>query len=138
MNAEKKREGRASVQVRELAREFTSDAVRINVGGTEELVANANITQHVQMHLNTETRLRAVSELVAGMEQRMKEEGRGNAHSSKVCHTCVFVNRKVDANMVADRIERENDSREEMEELVRRRLAAVKAVQEGASKDAPH
>eukprot|EP00965_Chrysotila_dentata_P001446 47247-Pleurochrysis_carterae.AAC.1 len=45
------------VEVRKLARDFLSNAVRINVGGTDELVANSKITQSVQFHRSKESRL---------------------------------------------------------------------------------
>ena len=46
------------------------------------------------------------SDLIEKMEAAMKEEGHGNARSSRACHTIVFVNRKRDAEMVAEYIER--------------------------------
>ena len=67
---------------------------------------NPSLAVHLR-HTNLESRLEAVSRLVESMEQKMREDGYGNARSSKVAHSIVFVNRKRDADMVADAIEQQ-------------------------------
>jgi len=80
--------------------------VRINVGGEDELVAAKSIVQQVRLCDARGAKLIDSSDLIEKMEAAMKEEGHGNARSSRACHTIVFVNRKRDAEMVAEYIER--------------------------------
>ena len=95
-------------EVRQLAMDFLADPLRVSIGGSyEDLVANADITQHVHMRRGLEEKKVALVEHVVAMEERMKEEGHADRRGANVCHTAVFVNRKRDAEMVADAIERE-------------------------------
>mmetsp|Transcript_24077 Transcript_24077/g.71595 ORF Transcript_24077/g.71595 Transcript_24077/m.71595 type:complete len:605 (-) Transcript_24077:81-1895(-) len=93
-------------EVRKLAMDFLDDPVRINVGGEDELVAAKSIVQQVRLCDARGAKLIDSSDLIEKMEAAMKEEGHGNARSSRACHTIVFVNRKRDAEMVAEYIER--------------------------------
>lgn len=61
-------------EVRSLASDFLSDPVRIHIGGSEELVANKDITQHVQLHETTFSKLDALTELVDQMSTSLKQQ----------------------------------------------------------------
>jgi ATP-dependent RNA helicase DDX5/DBP2 len=80
------------LQVRELANEFCSKPVRVNIGSVDQLVANKDIEQRVQLHTSSLSKLEALHELVTDMDGTSRRDG---------CHTIVFVNRKRDADMVA-------------------------------------
>ena len=80
-------------EVRALASDFQVDPVRITTGVVDKLNANKDITQHVQLHENSMSKLEALSTLVQAKDVEVGRE--------RVCHTVVFVNRKRDADMVA-------------------------------------
>ena len=54
-------------EVRQLANDFLEDPVRIHVGESDKLVANADIEQQVQLHSTTLSKLDAVGQLLEGM-----------------------------------------------------------------------
>lgn len=110
-------------EVQQLAAEFASRAVRINIGGGDgHLVANRDIAQHVVVHTSTLSKLEALSGLLSSAQARaveasgevgmrgggMREGGmrgggmRGSRGAPALgCHSIVFVTRKRDADMVA-------------------------------------
>merc|ERR1719502_1450835 len=55
-------------EVRELAADFLHDPVRIQIGGTDALVANKDIVQNVQLHSSSLAKLEALAELIENME----------------------------------------------------------------------
>jgi len=68
--------------------------VRINIGGSDgNLVANKDISQHVELHENTVTKLESLSALLTNMDESVGPRSG--------CHSVVFVARKRDADMVA-------------------------------------
>jgi len=115
-------------EVQQLAAEFASRPVRINIGGGDgHLVANRDIAQHVVVHTSTLSKLEALSGLLSSGQARaveasgevgmrgggmreggmrgggMREGGmRGSRGAPALgCHSIVFVTRKRDADMVA-------------------------------------
>ena len=86
-------------EVQELADEFVRDR-RIHVGGSDELVANRDIAQHVRV-------------AVAGGEaRRAVRADRGAEEPPRrrplpQCHTVVFCNRKAGAKWLAQQLERD-------------------------------
>ena len=97
-------------QVRELAHEFCSDPVRINIGSADELVASKDIEQNVQVHSSSLAKLESLNELITDMH--------GASRRGDGCHTIVFVNRKRDADMVRNHQRKAISKKAEFDEFV--------------------
>ena len=90
-------------EVQELADEFVRDAVRIHVGGSDELVANRDIAQHVRVMPSQAAKLDALYALIEEQKSRLG----GDRSRERACHTVVFCNRKADAKWLAQQLERD-------------------------------
>ena len=86
--------------MQDLANEFVTRPVRIHVGGSDELVANRDIAQHVRVMPSQAAKLDALYALIEEQRHRLG----GDRERERACHTVVFTNRKADAKWLASHV----------------------------------